>query len=266
LLHGTVTGRLSSRKPNLQNIPRDSKIKNIFCAAPGNVLIEFDYKGAELRVLAYLSQDDFLRNVFLTGRDLHDEVAAFLFGQNFTKEQRVKAKNVNFGIAYGRTHYTIAEEFKMSEIEAKALLDEWFRRAPKAHKFLLECDGKAERGEVLVTPFGRKRRFGLISDVKVQELRNEARNFPIQSIASDLNLSAGRNMESEISALKGMIVNLVHDNTIVEVKDDPAIIKEAILVGTKHMVNAPKIYLNTDVPFEVEVKVGKVWGELKGVE
>jgi len=266
LLFGTKTGRLSSRNPNLQNIPRDSSIKAIFCAEPENVLIEADYKGAELRVLAYLSDDDFLKGVFKEGRDLHDEVARFLFGENFTKEQRVKAKNVNFGIAYGRTAYTISQEYNVPLIEAQAMLEEWFSRAPGARKYLLQCDADAENGVVLTTPFGRKRRFGLISKENIKDLRNEARNFRIQSIASDLTLISARNMEKGLRELGAKIVNLVHDNIVVEVDDNTAKIKEVMKIMKDVMEEVPEYTLRTDVPFGVDFKVGSVWGKLKEVE
>ena len=96
-LHGTETGRLSSSNPNMQNIPRDKKIKNLLCATPGYKLVQMDYSQAELRVLALLSRDPYLVSVYVNGKDLHDAVATEMFGPNFDKEQRVMAKTINFG-------------------------------------------------------------------------------------------------------------------------------------------------------------------------
>lgn len=97
-LHGTETGRLSSSDPNIHNIPRESKIKNIFIADDNYILFQADYSQAELRVLAVESGDPWLQNVYLSGSDLHDQMSLQLYGENFTKEQRVRAKAVNFGI------------------------------------------------------------------------------------------------------------------------------------------------------------------------
>ena len=96
-LHGTETGRLSSSSPNMQNVPRDKKIKNLLCATPGYKLVQMDYSQAELRVLAMLSEDPYLIGVYVDGKDLHDAVATEMFGPNFDKEQRVMAKTINFG-------------------------------------------------------------------------------------------------------------------------------------------------------------------------
>lgn len=96
-LHGTETGRLSCSSPNMQNIPRSKMIKNIFVAPEGYELVQFDYSQAELRTLAWLSQDEYLRETYREGKDLHDAMASKIFGPDFTKEQRVAAKTVNFG-------------------------------------------------------------------------------------------------------------------------------------------------------------------------
>ena len=93
-LHGTETGRLSSSSPNMQNVPRDKKIKNLLCATPGYKLVQMDYSQAELRVLALLSRDPYLVSVYVNGKDLHDAVATEMFGPNFDKEQRVMAKTM----------------------------------------------------------------------------------------------------------------------------------------------------------------------------
>ena len=97
LLHGTETGRLSSQNPNMQNIPRNKDVKNIFCATPGYKLVQLDYSQAELRVLGVLSMDDFLIQSYVEDKDLHANVAQKIFGPDFTKEQRTQCKTINFG-------------------------------------------------------------------------------------------------------------------------------------------------------------------------
>lgn len=261
-LYKTVTGRLSSRNPNLQNIPRESKIKQIFCAAPGNALIEADYKGAELRVLAYLSGDKALTQVFVDGRDPHVEVAIELYGKDFTDDQKIRAKAVNFGIAYGRTEFSLAREYNISLNEALAMIDKWSHMYPQAWQYLLQCDEDARTGKVLVTPFGRKRRFGLITQEKLNELENEARNFRVQNIASDLNLLSGMDMEIGLSLHNYMLVNLVHDSIVAEGPFDLDLIRACCEHMKSVMSASPKKYLGTSIPFVADVKIGHTWGAL----
>lgn len=266
LLFSTVTGRLSSRGPNLQNIPNDPDIRAIFQAPPGRRLMEADYKAAELRVLAHISGDPYLKQVYEEGRDLHSEVAEMFFGPNFTKMQRVQAKTFNFGIAYGRTEYSIAEAFGISVEEARMLIAQWFARAPKAAEYLLSCDAAAERGEVLVTPFGRKRRFGLVTPEIVDDLKNEARNFRIQSIASDLTLTSAMALETPIKMFDAKIVNLVHDSILIEMPDRDDLVQPLAKLVTSTMSHIPKIKLGATIPFEADVHVGYKWGYLNEIQ
>jgi len=129
-LHGTETGRLSCSDPNMQNIPRDAKIKNIFKAAPGKILVNLDYSQAELRVLAYLTQDPWLMDIFIKGQDLHNMVSISIFGEGFTKEQRMQAKAVNFGITYGRGAGSLSKEFSLTRSEGFNLIQKWYAPMP----------------------------------------------------------------------------------------------------------------------------------------
>jgi DNA polymerase I-like protein with 3'-5' exonuclease and polymerase domains len=159
-----VTGRLASSEPNVQNQPkRKPKVRNIFQAPPEKILVELDYKGAELRVLAHMSKDPGLVDCFVQGRDLHTEVEQAL------NIPRIRAKAVNFGIAYGRTEYSIAEEFEISVYEARRYIDMWFRRFPVAKEYLDRCARAPAEGRPLINPFGRHRRFGLVTP---ENLRN----------------------------------------------------------------------------------------------
>jgi DNA polymerase-1 len=229
-------------------------------------LIEADYKGAELRVLAHMSGDEFLMNCFIEGRDLHSEVAIAFFGENFTHEDRMKAKTVNFGIPYGRTEFSLAEAFNMTRQEAQELINKWFARAPKAEKYLQNCADAVVEGRTLVTPFGRKRRFGLVSKDTLHGLQNEARNFTIQSVSSDLTLLSAMRCEDRIAELGGGILNLVHDSILVEVPDDDAVVECAIDAMKEAMENVPKIYLRAEVPFVAEFSTGYQWGNLEEVQ
>jgi DNA polymerase-1 len=263
LIHGTTTGRLSSRNPNMQNVPREGRIRNMFQAAPGNTLLEFDYSQVELRVLAYFSGDKFLRTVYQEGRDLHDEVALALFGPGFTQEQRVRAKFVNFGIAYGRGAKSISDEFKIPIDESAEMIRGWFRRAPEAAAYIKHCREAPVLGKTLSTPFGRRRRFGLVTKENLNTLQNEAVNFPIQSTASDLTLISAL---SSIAYLRqtwdAHITNLIHDSILVEVSEE-ADLEELSKYVISVMQEVPRFELNTELPFTVTVHTGKRWGDLK---
>lgn len=269
LLHGTVTGRLASRGPNMQNIPRPPlpgsktpNVRNIFQAPPGRTFVELDYSQIELRVLAYLSKDEFLWDVYSKGRDLHDEVAAALYGPNFNKEQRVRAKFVNFGIAYGRGAGSISAEFGLPYEESQRMIKEWFRRAPAAAAFIRECRRTPNLGKTMETLFGRRRRFGLITNENLNALENEAVNFPMQSTASDITLTFAMRYDSSLRSKWGAgIVNLIHDSVLIEVPTSSNI-PELVGTVTGWMRRHPQELLETDLPFEVSVSKGTKWGEL----
>jgi len=255
-VHGTVTGRLSCTDPNVQNVPKP--MRKIYYAQPGCVLLEADYKSAELRTLAYISGDEFLSRVFQEGRDLHTEVSEAL------QIERIKAKTINFGIAYGRTAHSIAETFNIPHQEAQEMIDNWFERAPQARDYLFGCDKAAMRGEILTTPLGRKRRFGLISPENIDDLKNEARNFRIQSIASDMTLLSAIKLQPRIKRFGARIINLVHDSILTECPAEHQ--NEVAKLVIETMMATPKEVLNSKVPFEADIKVGECWGELEEIE
>lgn len=259
-LHGTVTGRLSSSNPNLQNIPRDKTIKNIFKATPGHILVQADYSQAELRVLAVLSGDPWLQNVYKEGKDLHSEVAIEYWGEDFTEEDRVKAKAVNFGIAYGRTEQTLAPSLGISLEEARKLLQDWYEPMPYVRKYFDDKIRTAFEQKKSVTPFNRYRSFIVTSGNKFA-IRNEAMNTAIQGTASDLTLFSLIEIEKELREKElGNIVLTVHDSIIVETIPENRQAVSEIMV--RHMEAVPKKYLKTDVPFAADIDVGELWGEL----
>jgi len=269
LIHGTVTGRLSSRNPNMQNVPRDPAIRNIFQAPPGHVLVEFDYSQVELRVLAVMADDEFLKGVYRDGRDLHDEVAAAVFpgwrkDTLIGKEQRIRAKFLNFGIAYGRGAKAIHEEFGMPFPDAQKMVREWFARAPQAAEFIEQTRRAPQEGRQLKTPFGRRRRFGLVTRDNLVPIQNEAINFPIQSTASDLTLLSAIRMQDQLVKRWGVhITNLVHDSILVEAPKD-CNLEEMIAYVKSVMERLPQTILHTDLPFDVNASIGTGWGDFKG--
>jgi DNA polymerase-1 len=285
LLHGTRTGRLSSRKPNLQNIPRDPTIRGIFVSPDGYIFIELDLNQAELRSLASLSGDPYLVELFNDNtRNLHDEMAAFLFpgwpGETNPdgtenregREQRMRAKAVNFGIPYGREAPSMAEEFDVPVREAERWIATWFSNAPEAHKFILRCRRAARSAETLITAFGSKKRHWVVTRENVRALMNEASNFPHQNVASMLTLTSAIALtkpdyiyaaEKQLSYYGASIVNLVHDSILVKCPNDPATIKAVLELGKNTMRNMQYNWGITRVPFLADAKIGTRWGNLK---
>lgn len=264
-LHGTETGRLSCSNPNMQNIPRDKKIKNIFKARKGYKLLQLDYSQAELRVLAILSNDAFLIDTYVNGRDLHDAVATDMFGPGFTKEQRVMAKTVNFGIAYGRGASSLSETFNMSRTDAQAFIDQWFQTVPGAKVYIDTQRRKPIKGEECITYFGRRRHF-VITNEKLYHIQNEYVNTPIQSMASDLTMMSLIRISKWIKEnnIDARIVITVHDSIVLEVIDDDAVIDKVAKACTKIMADVPKQFIeNCPVPFKADAEVGYSWGNLK---
>ena len=278
-LHGTETGRLSSSEPNVQNIPRDSKIKNIFIAQPDDsfgefILLQADYSQAELRVLAVLGGSPWLQGVYYRGEDLHDAVSIQLYGKNFTKEQRVRAKAVNFGIPYGRTEYTLADEHKMRVNDARKLIQDWFAPQPETKTFMDTRRQEPLDGIVYVSPTARMRSYGLITEVNKRAIMNEAGNFPIQGTASDLTLTsvnrivpAFKHYDQWISDYRVQhmkVVNSVHDSIIAQVRIPSLRIAAKIMDDI--MCSVPGELLKTDMPFKADFEIGFRWGSLKGYD
>ena len=270
LIPGTVTGRLASRNPNVQNIPRKAEIRNAVQAPDGYVLIEADYSQAELRMLAHFSKDPYLMRVYQEGRDLHDEVAEDFFPgwKSLTdpvlkREQRIRAKFVNFGIVYGRGPESIDREFGCGMAEAKRYIDTWFSRAERAYDYIQRLRATAAAGGTLVTPFGRKRRFGLVTNENRHTVQNEAANFPIQSAASDLTLISAMRLWPLLEAHGARVINIVHDSILIEAPDDAVLIPELTQLIVRTMQETPVLTLRSEVPFTADVSVGKRWGDLK---
>jgi len=264
LLHGTPTGRLASRQPNVQNVQRDKDLRNQYVAPEGYVLVKVDENQAELRSLAALSGDEFLCDIYNSqSMSLHDEVAKARFGESFTSEERMRAKAVNFGIPYGREAPSLAEEFGTSVAEEQQTIDVWFERAPKAHDFILKCRRAALKGGTIITAFGRKRRFTLVTRKMIKHMMNEAANFPHQSTASDICLISAIETRKAVEKLGARIVNLVHDEIVTECPDDSEKIAEVVRLISAAMRRVPKEWGITRVPFTANGSFGKSWGNLK---
>lgn len=273
-LHGTTTGRLSSNKPNMQNVPRDPKIRGMFVAPKGRCLLEVDLAQAELRVLACLSGDKKMIDIFNSGISLHDEVAEYLFGKGFNKEQKMIAKNVNFGIVYGITPYGLKDQIEINahiqgsaihvdKAEAREWIDGWYARFPEAASLIHRFRMAPAKGQTLISAFGRKRRFGVVSQEKINNLMNEAANFPEQSAAHDITLLTGIKLEPKLRKDWGvLVVNEVHDCLVNEIEDDLGVIIPVAKLLIETMESIPKAWGLKGVPFKAEAEIGQRWGNL----
>lgn len=270
-LHGTETGRLSCADPNMQNIPRSKLIKNLFVAPKGYKLVQLDYSQAELRVLAYLSQDEHLRKVYRDGEDLHDAMALAMFGPGFTKEQRVAAKTVNFGIPYGRGPGSMKAKLHMTMAQATKTIQDWFKAAPGAKAFVDNMRRSPyQQGEPFTTVFGRQRHYIITMDNR-NHIENEAVNFPISSVASDLTMISVCTIHDKLieEGIDARIVNTVHDSIIIECIDEPEALSRVVEIGTSTMANMPKKFLTNpvlDFPFVADAEIGQSWGDLEDAD
>lgn len=275
LLHGSLTGRLACRNPNLMNIPRNALMRSMFAAPPGRRLIEIDLNQAELRSLATLSRDPALMEIYnSTDRSLHHEVATELFGENYDGDEKMRAKAVNFGIVYGRQAFSLAQEFEIPVSEAVRWIEGWFGRFPEGHQFIKKCRTAARYGRTITTTFGRRKRFGVVCMQRLHHLMNEAANFPHQSIASDITLHSGMAItlpevytmfDFLLEQYDAFVENFIHDALLIEAPDDDEVERVIVQNVTAIMSAIPPMWHLDVVPFKGEAKSGYAWGMLKDV-
>lgn len=265
-LHGTTSGRLASKNPNLQNIVRDKRVKQQFTVShPENILIQLDYKQAEGRVITTLAQDEYLAAIFRdSGRDIFNELCNDIFGEGkWTKENRVSMKSIFYGNAYGRGVKAISEELQqqgssITFAETQALMTEFNKLISKVIDWQLAVKNKVLNGEDLTTPFGRKRSFWLITNENRHDVLNEALSFLPQSIASDICLTALTELQPKLHNLATTRLT-IHDALIFECHADRQ--DEVIEIARTEMVAAGRAFSDY-VPFAVDVSIGKRWSEL----
>lgn len=278
-VHGTITGRLAVAEPNSQNPPRLPQIRGTFVAPEGYELIECDLSQAELRTLACLSKDPLLMEVYNEGLDLHTDLANFLFPgwdereasgkfKEQCKEERVKCKNVNFGIVYGITEFGLFEQMGGSIGACKEYLNGWFTRYKVAGSFINKCRATPMRNQIITTTFGRKKRVGIVASGNHRFLQNEAANFPAQSIASDITLHAAIQVWRPLLEMGVRIVNLVHDAIIMEVPITPQnkLRKEVIQFVCGALEGVPQEWGLNAVPYVADAEVGHRWGSLVSID
>jgi DNA polymerase-1 len=260
-----ATGRLSSRDPNLQNIPIRTalgrEIRSAFVAPPGHVILAADYSQVELRLLAHLSQDPELLRAFRDGEDVHVHTASLIFDVpkgEVTKVLRSRAKTVNFGVIYGMGEAALAKQTGVSRAEAAKFIEAYFTRYAGVRKFMDETVQRARSGDAVRTLLGRRRFLPNLHSAN-RGLRTEAervaKNTPIQGTAADLMKLAMVKLGARPAPPGVKMVMTVHDELVFEVPSDRVEETGALVRGV--MANAMKL----DVPLVVDVGYGPNWAE-----
>jgi len=261
---GTATGRLSSKNPNLQNIPVRSEagrdIRSAFIATKGYKLVGIDYSQIELRLLAHFSGDPTLVDAFNSGADIHYQTAVTLFGKDEAKEKRYIAKTINFGLIYGMGAKKLGVTLDIPTKEAKGYIDSYFENFSTVKDYLKSIEDKAMEDDMVKTLIGRHRLFDFINAngmMKATYLR-EAVNTVFQGSASDLiKLSMNKIYDKYKGNSDIKILLQIHDELIFEIKEEKV---EEITKDLKDIMN--NIFI-LKVPLEVSIAIGNNWGELK---
>ncbi|MFN8528902.1 MAG: DNA polymerase I [Anaerolineae bacterium] len=229
---GTVTGRVSSSNPNLQNIPirtdQGREVRGAFIAPEGYKILSVDYSQVELRIMAHISKEPTLLDAFRQGQDIHAATAAIIYGvalDQVTKSQRIFAKRVNFGILYGMGPFRLARDSDLTLQQAKEFIETYLERLPGVNRYITGTIELAKAQRYLTTMFGRRRTFpGLFGgnrNLQAQAER-EAINMPIQGTAADIMKRAMIRLHDELKRrdLGTRLILQVHDELVLEVPDD----------------------------------------------
>jgi len=262
-----ATGRLSSVNPNLQNIPirtpRGREVRKAFIPSKGNVLVSADYSQVELRVVAHISGDEGMINAFNEGLDIHTATAAKVFGvslEDVSKEQRYKAKSVNFGLIYGQGAFGLSQNLGISRTEAKEIIENYFEQFPKIKTYMDDVIEGAKASGYVETLLGRRRYIRDINSgnatVRGFAERN-AINAPIQGTAADMIKIAMLDIHEALdkSELKSKMILQVHDELVFDVpKDELEPLKKLVIQKMSHA-------MPLKVPLLVEAGEGENWLE-----
>ncbi len=265
----TATGRLSSTDPNLQNIPvrteLGSEIRKMFVARPGWVLVDADYSQIELRVLAHVAQDEHMQQAFASGVDFHTATAAQVFDlpvEEITPKLRRSAKAVNFGVVYGISEFSLAEDLGITRWEAKAYIDGYLNRYSGVRQYMQDVVEKAKETGYVATIYGRRRYLPDLRSSKYMvrtAAERMAMNTPIQGTAADIIKIAMLRVAKALAEnhLQAQLVLQVHDELIVECPAEEA--EQVRQLVAQEMEQAASLA----VPLVAEAKTGKSWYEAK---
>ncbi|KAH9259814.1 DNA polymerase I [Batrachochytrium salamandrivorans] len=265
---GTVTGRLSCSQPNMQNVPVRTdigrKIRSAFAASGDDRrIIAADYSQIELRIVAFLAKDKNLTQIFIDGGDVHQSTAAIMFKKDLaevTKEDRSRAKAINYGIIYGMGPSRLAATTGVTTTEANRFIRQYFKGFPQMKTFFDQNLELAKQDGFVRTFLGRKRPVDFDGDGKAKNhAKNITSNTPIQGSAADLITTAMIQIDQELAASKydGQMLLQVHDELVFECSqaDEPnmiALIKKGMVENSMSL---------GDVPIEVDIRSGRNWME-----
>ena len=262
-----ATGRLSSTEPNLQNIPVRSeegrRIRKAFIANPGNKILAADYSQIELRIMAHLSEDTGLVTAFENGVDVHSATAAEVFSVEVdavTKEQRRRAKAINFGLIYGMSAFGLAKQLDIERYEAQAYVDLYFDRYPGVKQYMERTRKIASEQGYVETVLGRRLYLPDINarnGMRRQYAERTAINAPMQGTAADIIKLAMINLDQKLqsSDLECEMLMQVHDELVFEVKEKD--LEKSTKLINDEMVNA----VSLSVPLVVDIGTGNNWDE-----
>ena len=265
----TATGRLSSTEPNLQNIPTrtelGSRLRAMFTAAPGCVLVDADYSQIELRLLADMAGDTEMRDAFLSGADFHTVTAAKVFHlppEQVTPELRRRAKAVNFGVVYGISAFSLAQDIGVTVQEAKDYMERYFATYAGVRQYMTDVVARAERDGFVETPMHRRRALPELksSNHNLREFgKRVALNMPVQGAAADIIKIAMVRVHSRLrdEGLQARLLMQVHDELIVECPVSEREQVERLL--TEEMSRAAELSL----PLIAEAHSGQNWLQAK---
>ena len=263
----TATGRLSSSKPNFQNIPirteRGAQIRSAFIANKDNAILAADYSQIELRIMAHISQDKSLIEAFNNNVDVHSATASQVFDtelSNVTKDQRRKAKAINFGLIYGMSAFGLAKQIDVSRTEAKQYIDGYFENYPGVLRFMDETKERAKEQGFVETILGRRLYLPQINaknKMLQQHALRTAINAPMQGSSADIIKKAMLDIQSWIDKEKNGVkmIMQVHDELVFELQADKA--KEYGEIIRTMMSDTLKL----SIPLEVDVGIGLNWQE-----
>ncbi|MBR0161909.1 MAG: DNA polymerase I, partial [Oscillospiraceae bacterium] len=263
----TATGRLSSTEPNLQNIPvrkeLGAQIRTMFAAPAGSVLVDADYSQIELRLLAHISDDHAMQEAFLSGEDFHTVTASKVFNvplEEVSHTLRSRAKAVNFGIVYGISAFSLAQDIGVRPAEARAYMDAYLERYSGVREYMHAIVEQAKRDGCVSTLWNRRRDLPELksSNYNMRAFGERvALNMPIQGTAADIIKLAMIHVRDRLHRedLRARLVLQVHDELIVECPEAEAEQVKSLL--KEEMENVVQL----SVPLTVEAKAGRTWAE-----
>lgn len=265
---GASTGRLSSDRPNLQNIPVRSEtgrtIRRAFVAPEGYRFVVADYSQIELRILAHLSRDPGLLEAFAAGEDIHTATAARVFdvtGDLVTADLRRRAKAINFGLLYGMEAFGLADRLKISRAEAQEHMDTYFRQFPDVRDYMRSVVAVARRDGYTTTLFGRRRYLPELAsgNYRIRQMGERmALNAPVQGSAADVIKMAMIELDRLLPGLDARMLLQIHDELVLEVAEN------TVARTTRLVVEVMEGVVSLDVPLTVDVAVGADLASVKG--